>query len=157
MPSGIYIETSIISYLAARPSKDFLVAAHQSITATWWTTRREHFDLYCSQLVINECSAGDPDAARKRLDRLTDIAVLELTEDCLRLAKVMTTTGPVPKNAFEDALHISIATLHGLEYLLTWNCKHIANAEIRPHLERICRAHGFEAPIICTPEELMGA
>jgi len=152
----IYLETTIISYLAARPSKDLITAAHQQVTRDWWQNRRRDFDLFSSQLVIQESSAGDAAVAKTRLQLLSDISLVQVNVDCLSLARALVDRGPIPEKAAVDALHIAIATVHGMDYLLTWNCKHIANAEMQTAVNRICRSAGYEPPVICTPEELSG-
>ena len=157
MASPVYIETSIISYLAARPSRDLIVAAHQQITHEWWGRRRSRFDLFVSQLVLDEAAAGDPDAARRRLDLLRGMPLLDVNETVRALAQQLLVGIPLPPPAGADSVHIAVAAVHGMEYLLTWNCTHIANAELRPAVERICRTQGFPAPALCTPDELMGA
>jgi predicted nucleic acid-binding protein len=155
MKSKVYLETTIISYLAARPSRDIIIAAHQELTNEWWENRRKRFDLFVSQLVIQESRAGDKDAAQKRLGILEPIPLLELNEKVISLARILMDEA-IPPKAVEDALHIAVAAIHGMDYLLTWNCKHIANAEKEHAIAAVCRSNNFEPPIICTPEELMG-
>lgn len=150
----VYIETTIPSYLVARSSRDLVVAAHQQITQEWWD-RRSQFELFVSQLVLREASAGDDDTAVKRLSLLEEVSILELTEEANDLASELLKQGALPKNATVDALHIAIAVVNGMDYLLTWNCAHIANATMRGTIEHICRTKGYEPPVICTPEELM--
>lgn len=156
MKSKVYLETTIISYLAARPSRDLIVAAHQQLTEDWWESRRHHYDLFVSELVIREAGIGDKGAAQKRIATLESITVLKLAEDALYLAMELLRRGLMPERATEDALHIASAAVHGMDFLLTWNCRHIANAEIRAGVTSICFTRGYEAPVICTPEELMG-
>ncbi len=156
MPATVYIETTVISYLTARKSRNLVVAAHQAITRNWWKSRRRGFDLYCSQAVIREAKAGDKRAAAKRLAALEDIPLLEINESAKQLASALVEVAKLPKRATEDALHIALAAAHGMDYLLTWNCKHIANAEIRNIVAAVSYEHGYGAPVICTPEELMG-
>ena len=155
MKPKVYLETTIISYLTARPSRDLIIAAHQELTNEWWENRRRRFDLFVSQLVIQKVKAGDKDAAQKRLDMVESIPLLELNEKVISLARILTDE-VIPPKAVEDALHIAVATIHGMDYLLTWNCKHIANAEKEHAIAAVCRSSNFEPPIICTPEELMG-
>jgi hypothetical protein len=131
MKAKVYIETTIPSYLAARPSRDSLIAAHQRLTRDWWESRGPAFDLYVSEPVLEEAAAGDATLARKRLELLADVRVLALTEGILKLAESLVTDGPIPPKAAGDALHIAVATSYACEYLLTWNCRHIANAEIQ--------------------------
>ena len=154
MPGSVYLETSIISYLAAQPSRDLIVAAHQQITHEWWGRRRSQFDLFVSQLVLEEAAAGDSDAAERRLRPLSGIQLLEINEAIRAVARQLLEGIPLPVRAGADSVHIAV--VHGMDYLLTWNCTHIANAELRPSVERICLSQGFVAPALCTPDELMG-
>jgi len=151
----IYIETSIPSYLTARPSNDIRVAANQNITIEWWETRRPNFELFISEFVIAEASLGNPEAAKRRLDAIANLPILATTNDVKVLVKALIFKGPIPEKAEIDAFHIAVAAVNGTEYLLTWNCTHIANAVMRPKIEEICRQQGVEPPIICTPQELM--
>jgi predicted nucleic acid-binding protein len=157
MKAKVYVETSVISYLTSRPSRDVVIAGHQQITRDWWQTQRETFDVVASQLVVQEASAGDSVAAQQRLEVLATMELLAVTEEALRLAQALVATGPMPPKAAEDALHIALAVTSGVEYLLTWNCTHLANATMRREIERLCRARGYEPVIICTPEELLEA
>jgi hypothetical protein len=150
-----YVETTIISYLTARPSRDLVRAAHQQVTEEWWRGRAAH-DLYISQFVIDEAGRGDPKAAARRLEAIRGIPLLDLTVDVGALATDLLTKGGLPEKARVDALHVATATVNGMDYLLTWNCKHIANATLRGKIEEICRSAGFAPPIICTPIELSG-
>jgi hypothetical protein len=152
----VYIETSIASYLTARPSRDLIQAARQQITTDWWEDRRSEFDLFVSQYVIDEAGDGDIDAASRRLKLLDGLPLLESTEEAVELGEVLLSEGVVPQKAVTDALHIAIATIHKMNVLLTWNCKHLANAEILGELSRVIRSRGYEPPVICTPDELMG-
>ena len=129
MKRKVYMETSVISYLTARPSKTILGAAHQQITLAWWETR-SRYDLVVSESVLRECAAGDPDAAKKRLTVLNNVPLILITEQALDIANSLIAKGIIPAKAAEDALHIAIATVNGVDYLLTWNCRHIANPEI---------------------------
>ncbi|MCB2263779.1 MAG: type II toxin-antitoxin system VapC family toxin [Candidatus Thiosymbion ectosymbiont of Robbea hypermnestra] len=151
----VYLETSIIGYLASFPSRDLITAANQQLTHDWWDNKRKQYDLYVSETVIAECSAGDPQAAQERMDMIGDIPILNVTEDAENLADELVKQIPLPENAEVDALHIAIATVNGVNYLLTWNCAHIANAALQPRIETICRSTGFEPPAICTPQQLM--
>lgn len=155
MKPKAYLETTIVSYLTARPSRDLITAAHQQITQQWWQTRRAHFALFVALPVIQEAQAGDPEAAARRIATLQDIPLLTLSEEATGLAQALLTPGPLPANAVVDALHIAVAAVNGMHYLLTWNCTHIANAAIRSDIEDVCRARGYEPPVICTPEELL--
>jgi hypothetical protein len=155
MKKPLYVETTVISYLAARPSADLVVAGHQLITRRWWDAHRPDFELFVSEAVIEECAAGDPEAAARRLELLRDIPVLVPTNNSNAIAKRLIAEGIVPAKAVVDAMHLGIAAAHGVEYLLTWNCTHIANALLRRRLEAVCRTMGMEMPVICTPEELL--
>jgi predicted nucleic acid-binding protein len=155
MKPKVYLETSVISYLAARPSRDLLVAANQQITHEWWETHRQKFDLFISSLVVQEISRGNAEAASRRMQAVSGIALLQLDELTVLLSKSLVEQGVVPIRAAEDAMHIAVAARKGMDYLLTWNFRHIANAAIRVDIEKVCRAAGYEPPIICSPQELM--
>ena len=152
----VYLETSFVGYLTSRPSRDLLVAAHQQITHEWWEKRRSDFELFISRIVIDESSAGDEDAAQERLTLLEQLPVLQLSAEAIELAKAFVAEGVFPERASEDALHVAVAAVNGMDFLLTWNCRHIANAETVRATDAVCRANGYEMPEICTPEELMG-
>lgn len=154
MKPTVYIETTVPSYLTAWPSRDLIRAAHQQITREWWN-KRDKFDLYASRLVVEECQDGDAQAAADRLASLAGIPLLQQSPDVSALAEALMRDVPLPVKAAADSLHIATAAVHGMNYLLTWNCTHIANVVLRPQIEAVCRAAGFEAPLICTPEELV--
>jgi len=145
-----------VSYLTARLSRDLIVAGHQQITHDWWDSRRGDYELCVSQLVFEESGDGDPQAAQERLDVLAKMMVLEIREEAVELAEELVQAGALPAKAGNDALHIAVAATHRIPYVLTWNCRHMANATRRKQIERTCAGKGFQAPIICTPEELMG-
>ncbi len=153
---SVYIETTIVSYLAARPSRDLLVAAHQQITQDWWIERSQEFDCYISQVVIEEASVGDPEQAKKRIESIEAFSVLEVTEAAENLTRAILANGVIPTRAVRDAAHIAVATVNNMDYLLTWNCRHLANAQIIRRVAGVCTEKGFNMPLICTPEELMG-
>ncbi len=155
MKRKVYVETSVISYLTARPSKTIIGAAHQQITLAWWELRSD-YELLVSQLVWQECAAGDPVAAQKRLAALDGISVLAVTQDMIRLAKSLIEQAIIPSKAIEDALHIAVSTLHHVDFLMTWNCRHIANPVIQEKIAVYLETSGLFLPIICTPEELLG-
>lgn len=156
MKPTVYLETSVISYLAARPSRDLIIAARQRLTHEWWQRRRSLFDVYISALVIEEAKAGDPEAIQRRVSLLEDMSLLDITHVAIDLSKKLAEAINLPRESQADALHIAIAASHGIEYLLTWNSKHIANAELRPLAEHACRVAGYAPPVLCTPDELMG-
>lgn len=144
----------MISYLTALPNRDLVVAGHQQTTRDWWETRRPAFDLVASQLVIQEARQGNVTYAQNRLQALREIPLLSINEAAISLAETFVNRGPLPQKANIDALHIATAVTNGVEYLLTWNCKHIANANMRNQIERLCRQQGYEPTIICTPDQL---
>lgn len=151
----VYVETTIVSYLTARPSRDVVIAGHQAVTHDWWNTRRANYELCVSELVLDEAEAGDPLAAQARLHVLQPMLVLETTIEAFELAEELLRAGALPRKAAGDALHIAVAAAKAIPYLLTWNCRHLANATMRPVIEAVCVAQGLKAPIICTPEELL--
>jgi hypothetical protein len=155
MAERVYIETTVVSYLTARPSRDLIVAGHQQITHDWWDQRRGDYELCVSQLVLQEASDGDAQAAKDRLVVLATMTLLEIKEEAVDLAEDLVRAGALPPKAENDALHIAVAALHSIPYLLTWNCRHMANATMRTQIETVCASKGFRAPIICTPEEMM--
>ncbi len=156
MKPSVYIETSVVGYLASSLSRDLLTAAHQQLTQEWWEKHSSEFDLYVSELVITEVGAGDRTEAQKRLDHLEGLPQLAMTDASRELARELVDRHAIPREAVEDALHIAIAAVHGVDYLMTWNYDHIANALRRSAIEQVCRDSGCEPPLICTPEELMG-
>lgn len=156
MKARVYLETSVISYLTARPSRDVVSAGHQQVTLAWWERRRHDFEVVASHLVEQEVSSGNPEAATRRLAVLEGVPLLNVTEAANELAIAIVRGGLLPQAAFPDALHIATATVHEIDYLLTWNCAHIANAEILPRVASICESYGLTLPFICTPEELLG-
>lgn len=156
MARTVYIETSVISYLAARPSRDVVTAARQKLTREWWARRRALFGLYASEAVVAEARAGDPKAASKREEILDHIPLLAINPEVTQLARAVADALGLPDRAAVDALHIATAAYHRIDFLLTWNSTHIANAELRPIAEQACRKAGYAPPILCTPNELMG-
>ena len=155
MKARVYLETTVVSYLAARSSRDIVLLAHQQITREWWENQRSRYELFVSQAVIDEAGGGNAEAAQRRLQLLGPIQLLDLTEQVQGFARELIGRGAVPRNAVLDAVHIAVATVHGMEYLLTWNCRHIANAAGRSKMMAASRAMRWELPIICTPEELL--
>jgi len=152
---AVYLETSVVGYATSRPSRDLVVAGRQQITREWFALRANGYELFVSQLVVREASAGDAEAAEQRATFLRGIPLLGVTDVAGELAAELVARGAVPRKAAEDALHIAVAAAHGVGFLLTWNCKHIANATMRHAIEAVCREAGYEPPVICTPEELM--
>ena len=153
---SVYLETTFISYLVARPSRDLIVASHQQITQEWWANRRDEFECRVSQVVVDEASVGDPAEVQKRLAIIGGLAALDVTADATALAKAIMAAGILPPHVVRDAAHVAVAAVHAVDYLPTWNCRHLANAQIAPRIARECEKLGHRMPIICTPEELMG-
>lgn len=148
-------ETTIASYYTAWLSQNLIVAAHQAITQEWWQHEASIYDIYISQFVLDEAAAGDPDAAQRRLTFLNPFPLLEITEQVELLAQKIIETHLFPQKALQDVSHIAVAVIHGMKYLLTWNCTHINHATTKEKVRVICEQQGFPFPIICTPEELM--
>jgi hypothetical protein len=154
---SVYLETSFISYLVARASRDVIVAGHQQSTQDWWANRRSEFECSVSQVVIDEASAGDSTEVEKRLAIIGGLPSLEITTSAETLTRAIMGAGILPPHAFPDAAHVGVSTVHSMDYLLTWNCKHLANAQIERRIAVVCEKLGYRMPNICTPEELMGA
>lgn len=152
----VYIETSVVSYLTARPTADLLAAAWQKVTLDWWETQRSRFDLYTSEVTIQEAGRGDPEARARRLAALANVPLLPITESVAPLATALVRGHALPAKAANDALHVAVAAVHRVDYLLTWNYRHLDNAETKPAIRDACAQHGHAAPEICTPWELMG-
>jgi len=152
----VYLETTIPSFLTARPSNNLVVAGKQEVTRQWWDRRQHHYQLYISELVIQEASRGDPDAAQRRLDAVDKLEIVRADLDARQLAATIMDAGILPPKALTDAAHIAVAARHQMDYLLTWNCRHIANAEIFEKVEMTILKAGFRPPIICIPDELFG-
>ncbi len=151
-----YIETSVVSYLTARATNNLLAAAWQTATAEWWDMHRQRFDLRTSALTIEEAGRGHQEAAARRLEALEGITILPITEAVVSLADVLMHGRTLPTSAQNDAIHIAVSAVHDIDYLLTWNFRHIANAETRPLIRKVCEQQGYVSPEICTPSELMG-
>jgi predicted nucleic acid-binding protein len=152
----VYIETTIVGHLSGRLLADATVAARQCATREWWKLEAMRYQCFISLLVIDECSAGDAEAAEERLQIIANLDVLGGSPEADALAGELLKSKAIPATEPRDAMHISLAATNGIKYLLTWNFKHIANAQLRSRIEATCRVNGFEPPIICTPEELMG-
>jgi len=156
MNPKVYIESSVISYLTARSSRDVVVAGRQAVTHDWWSNHRQRFDLFVSVLVEDEIAKGDPVAASLRTERISGLESLKITDDAVMLAEHLLSNGAVPVGSEEDALHIGVAAAQGMDYLLTWNFRHINNAERKSHIVRLVESFGFQCPLLCSPEELGG-
>lgn len=152
----LYLETTVPSYLTAWISRELVMAAHQQLTREWWERRRADFTIYVSALVLAEAAAGDPKAARLRTEVLKPFPLLAVDDRVTALAERLLRECRLPPRAAADAAHLAVATVHGMDYFLTWNCAHLANAEFIPKVRAACEASGYLCPEICTPEELMG-
>ena len=152
----VYIETTIIGHIAGRILRDPLAAARQRVTRNWWRDNTTRYTVFISQLVLDECADGDPSAAAERLEVMKDIDLIESSDEVDALAAALIAGKAIPASEPRDAFHIAISAVNGIRYLMTWNFRHIANASLRGRIEQVCREAGFEPPIICTPDELMG-
>jgi predicted nucleic acid-binding protein len=149
-----YLETSLVSYVVGRLSRDVIVLGNQELTREWWLRRRNEYELFISEVVLREIAVGNPEVAQQRLSLVESLPVLAVTVEAERLAPLLLRAAGLAANAETDTLHVAVATVHGMDYLLSWNCTHIANATIRRAIERQCRLSGYEPPVICTPQEL---
>jgi len=156
MKQKVYIETSIVSYYTAKPSRDLVIAARQEITHETWPVLKEKFEIYISALVIQEASRGDREAAKKRLGALSGIPILEIKEEAQKVAQSLINENAIPSEYEEDAIHIAVASVNGMEFLLTWNFSHINNAFLKSNIIRVIEKQGFVPPEICSPEEFIG-
>ena len=152
---SIYIETTIVSYLTARPSRDLIRAAHEALTREWWEYRRQEFELFTSELVVEEATRGNQEAARRRLDMLQQLRFLDTSEEAADLAVALVEEGPLPQKAADDAGHLALAATGGMDFLLTWNCRHLANARLTHAVAAVMRSKGHTPPVITTPEGLL--
>jgi hypothetical protein len=155
VPASVYIETTIISYLTAKPSRDLVVAAHQQITSEWWANVRPEVECFVSPFVIDEASRGDDEYARKRLEAIADFSVLQVNQEVEALAREYFAALNIPEKAKIDAFHLAVSAWHGMDYVLSWNCKHIASGRVQKMLQDTNARLGVYTPIVCTPEELM--
>jgi len=151
----VYVETTVVGHLAGRQQSDIIVAARQLASRKWWDVR-ERYQLFVSRIVLDECSAGDQLAAIERLELIGEISVLDTQTTAVALANSLVNRHGIPKTEPRDALHIAIAAVSGIEYLLTWNFKHIANPSTRDLIQRICQDSGYTPAIICSPDEIIG-
>jgi len=154
MPT-LYVETSIVSYLRSRPSAQVVAAARQLLTRKWWETERPNYELVTSQYVLDEAADGDAEVASRRLAALAGVPLLPVENAILTIADEILGKAILPRSASVDALHIAMVAHHQVDYLLTWNCSHIANARILPMVFDVLDGLGLSRPIICTPEELL--
>jgi len=152
---SVCIETTVVSYLTARPSRDLIVAAHQQVTEEWWENTLSLLDPFVSPIVIEEVSRGDEASAKLRLEKIVRFSVLEITNEVRDLAELYFKRIPIPDKARGDAFHLAVATYHGMDFLVSWNFTHILSARVRAVIQDINTIRGISTPIICTPEELM--
>jgi hypothetical protein len=152
----LYLETTVISVLTARKSRNVVVAASQTLTKKWWVKKRHDFELFVSDVVFREARAGDAAAAARRLKVIGGLPSLAVTDDAYRLFELLLQKGGLPTNAGDDALHLAIATVQQMDIVLTWNLRHLANPLLRRKLETICTAADFVMPLICTPMDILG-
>ena len=153
---SVYIETSVVSYLVARPNRDPVTAWRQELTNEWWVARRGQFACVISQEVIVEALEGDAEMAAKRMEALRDLPLIVGGAESAKLATDLLERGLFPANARADANHLAVATCAAADYLLTWNYRHLANAQVLRQLESYLSGRGLHLPRVCTPEELMG-
>jgi predicted nucleic acid-binding protein len=157
MKLRVYVETSVISYLTSRPALDVITAGHQATTYKWWEDERSKYELFISQFVIDEALGGDPVAAHRRIASLEGLARLNIEHSEIpSLARTLISERALPQKAFVDALHIAVAAFYGVDILLTWNFKHIANGAMMRHIERVCSESGCPCPKLLTPLQLLG-
>jgi len=150
----VYVETTVISDATALPARDVVQLGRQVVTREWWATAAQRFDLFVSPVVAKEIRRGDPDAAQRRIDALVGIPQLDVSQRELELARKLVEGKSVPKEFPDDALHIAVAATHAMDYLVSWNFKHITNGHMIPLVERICNMEGYVCPCICTPQML---
>jgi predicted nucleic acid-binding protein len=153
---SVYIETSVVSYLVARPSARTVAHQWHVWTKDWWRLRRPFFECVISEEVLREAAAGDPKASRQRLDALSTLTVLRRTQAVDDLAEAFLSAGAMPAKAKADAVHLAVATAHRVDYLLTWNLKHLANAEVWLRVRPLVEQRGYRMPMVCRPLQLMG-
>ena len=154
MKPTVYIETTILGHLTSRLPNDLIVAGNMVATRRWWMKAADRFDLVTANMVLIEASQGDPQASSERLRAAATLRIIPASSAAEGLAELLVTHGALPKKARVDAFHVAMAAVHGIEYLATWNCRHLANAAMRAKIRDICRDGGFNAPVICTPLEL---
>ncbi|MBC8522178.1 MAG: type II toxin-antitoxin system VapC family toxin [Methanomicrobia archaeon] len=155
MKESIYLETTVVSYYTSKPSRDIIALAHQEITRQWWPIAMRRYNVFISEVVIEEAGFGDPEAAKRRLEELKDFPHLELNDKVEKMAQVYMERLEIPEKSFRDAAHLAVACVHNVDYLVTWNCTHLANGEVIKKLMKINESFIIHTPIICTPEELM--
>jgi hypothetical protein len=151
----VYVETTIPSYLTAAPSRDLVVAAQQQITREWWATAKDRFELFVSEAVLQEIRAGDPDMTARRMQIVDGLPVLDVTSQVDSLVEVYQERLGLPDRARPDIVHIAISVAYELDYLLTWNCAHIANGHVIRRLMEVNHVLGRFTPLLLTPDQLL--
>ena len=152
---SVYLETTVIGNIAGRMHPDPKIAARQQVTREWWTTAPDRYDLYVSEITIEECGDGDPDAAKERIDLVRNIDLIETSAEAEELAELLVNRLAVPASEPRDALHIVIATVNAVQFIVTWNFKHILNPHLQTKIANACREGGYDPPVICTPQQLL--
>lgn len=156
MKQTLYMETTIPSYYTALPSRDIIILAHQEITRQWWREDKNNYNIHVSELVIEEALQGDSFASKRRLNVINKFKILSINKESEELGLYYIKKIPILKHAYRDAIHLAIASLNKMDYLLTWNCTHLNQAHLKGMIRKINNAQGVFTPVICTPEELMG-
>jgi hypothetical protein len=152
----VYIETTIVSYLVANPSRDPILAAHQTLTRQWWQEERLRYECVTSEEVLREAVLGDAEMSQRRAEALQGLMVLMVDDAARDLARGLLAEKVFPPAATSDAIHAVVASLRNVNILLTWNCRHLANPHLLGKLREFVGRHGLTLPEICTPIELMG-
>jgi len=150
-----YIESTVPSYYVARPSVSVVQAARQATTRYWWDGGCSGLELFSSLETLDEIGRGEPSMAESRLEMMRGIPLLAINDRVASLTNQLLASGIIPPKAASDAIHIAVATVHEMDFLVTWNFRHIANAHIRARLGRETAQLGFTLPVTCTPEELL--
>lgn len=153
--NAVYVETTIPSYYTGRRARDIVLAARQELTIDWWDEHKVKYDLFTSQVVLDEIACGNEAFALKRTSLMHGIPLLEISENVIRTAELILESGIIPPKVVDDAYHVACASVHKIDFLLTWNCKHIANPQNRMRLRKLLARHDLILPIICTPEEML--
>ena len=156
MKKRVYIETTVVSYFAARPSRDIMVAAHQAVTRELWPQFSAKYEPYISALVLEESGRGDPEQSRERLAAIEPFPMLDINDEVRSLADQLIANRGIPAECPEDALHISVAAVNGMDAILTWNIGHLNNPFSRKTIRKVIEGEGYECPEVCSPEELFG-
>ena len=155
MKPKLYLETTVVSFLAARPSKDKVLAGQQESTHRWWREKRHQYEIFLSRLVWDEAAKGDKTAAGRRIKLIRPFRWLQTTAAVVKLAQALVSKKAIPPNAARDAVHIALGAVYGMEFLLTWNFTHINNPATEEQVRTVCHQYGFHCPVICTPDQLL--